>query len=197
MIRNIWAVGRNYAEHAKELGHAVPESNEQPMIFLKAGSSIAQGGLIHLPAFSDDIHFEAEVAFRFGPNRMFSHILVALDLTARDWQNRLKEKGHPWTLAKSFKDACAISEFKELPKDLDLNNLTFTMKVNGVERQRGHTSDMIHKPQKLLDYVVERFPVCEGDLLLTGTPSGVATLRSGDLLDAEIKDVVRAHWRAA
>lgn len=191
MIQNIWAVGRNYAEHAKELGNAVPDaSTSEPMIFLKAGSSIVpNGGRFHLPKFSNDIHHECEVAYVFDQNLQFSEMTLALDLTARDTQNKLKTAGHPWTLAKSFKASCPIGPF--VPAKFDVS---FTFRVNGEIRQTGKTADMVHSAQRLRQYVIDRFPVVPGDLLLTGTPKGVSQLAPGDRLEAEIEGLLKAHW---
>jgi acylpyruvate hydrolase len=198
MIQNIWAVGRNYSDHARELGNAVPDKNAQPMIFLKAGSSIVENGnSIMLPQFSKDIHHECEVALRFGADFSFTEITVALDLTAREVQNKLKAEGHPWTLAKSFKNSCAIGPLVKISPKTDLGRLAFHLIVNGDRRQEGSTSDMIHPIEKLRKYVLERFPVVPGDLLLTGTPKGVARLDSGDLIAAEIEGIVKANWTVA
>ncbi len=195
MIRNIWAVGRNYADHAKELGNQVPSAAGNPMIFLKAGSSaVIGGGEFQLPRFSEDVHHECEITLRFGADLKFDALTVGIDLTARDVQEKAKSQGHPWTLAKSFKAAALIGEFKPLPQNLD--SLPFSLKVNGEVRQAGNTSDMIHSIEKLRQYVVERFPVVPGDLLMTGTPKGVAALQPGDLLDAEIPGVVQMTWRS-
>lgn len=192
MIQNIWAVGRNYAEHAKELGNAVPES---PMIFLKAGSSlVSDGGRFALPKFSQDIHHECEVAFKFDQLLQFSEMTVALDLTARDVQTKLKTAGHPWTLAKSFKASCPIGAFVKAPAPGEWQNLKFTFKVNGEIRQSGHTADMIHSVETLRKYVIEHFPVVPGDLLLTGTPKGVGLLKHGDRLEAEIAGFCKGSW---
>jgi len=191
VIQNIWAVGRNYAEHAKELGNAVPDpQSSEPMIFLKAGSSIVpNGGRFALPKFSSDIHHECEVAYRFDQQLNLTEMTLALDLTARDIQTRLKTAGHPWTLAKSFKASCPLGPF--VPAVFDVK---FTFRVNGEIRQIGQTSDMIHPTEKLRKFVIDRFPVVPGDLLLTGTPKGVAVLKPGDRLEAEIEGVLKANW---
>ena len=191
LIRNIWAVGRNYAEHAKELGNAVPQALGDPMIFLKAGSSAVPstelgGGSFALPTFSKDIHHEAEIALQFGDDFTFSGIAFALDLTAREVQSRLKEKQHPWTLAKSFTAACPLSEIKPLPADWDPAQVTFQFSVNGALRQSGRMQDMIFSAEKLRQFVLECFPVVPGDLLLTGTPSGVGLIQAGDHLQGEV-----------
>lgn len=191
MIQNIWAVGRNYVEHAKELGNSVPT---EPMIFLKAGSSVVKNGAtFKLPSFSSDIHHEVEIAYRFNDEFRFDEMTIALDLTAREVQSKLKAAGHPWTLAKSFKDSCPIGPFVKS----SLEKLSFSLEVNGEIRQSGQTSDMIHSAEQLRLYVLERFPVVPGDLLLTGTPKGVSLLRSGDTLKASIDGHITASWKIA
>jgi 2-keto-4-pentenoate hydratase/2-oxohepta-3-ene-1,7-dioic acid hydratase in catechol pathway len=191
VTQNIWCVGRNYAEHAKELGNAVPDaSTSEPMIFLKSGSTIVpDGGRFLLPKFTDDVHHECEVAYRFNPNLELTEMTLALDLTARDVQSKLKSAGHPWTLAKSFKASCPLGPF--VPASFDVE---FIFKVNGEVRQHGRTSEMIHSTEKLRRFVIERFPVLPGDLLLTGTPKGVSRVGPGDRLEAEIPGVLKAHW---
>lgn len=197
MIRNIWAVGRNYADHAKELGNQVPQAAGDPMIFLKAGSSICHDEEFRLPTFSKDVHFETELVLKFGPNLDFTEFTLGIDLTARDLQDKAKSAGHPWTLAKSFKDACLLGELKPITNGLDLQSLAFSLKVNGEQRQTGNTKHMIHSIEKIRLYVLERFPVVPGDVVMTGTPAGVGQLKAGDHLEAEIPGVLKATWRAA
>ena len=204
LIPNIWAVGRNYADHAKELGNQVPAVAGEPMIFLKAGSgALGNEATFHLPKFTQDIHHEVEIALRFDAQMKFSHVTVSIDLTAREVQNKLKSQGHPWTLAKSFRESCLLGPIVPLTPAMHLQNLDFSLKVNGQIRQNGNTKDMIHNIEKLRQYIVERFPVVEGDFLLTGTPAGVAALKTGDLLEAEIKDLkgpgdsLSASWKVA
>ncbi len=191
LIRNIWAVGRNYASHAKELGNATPSPEGEPIIFLKAGTcavpSIELGGTgFALPTFSEDIHHEAEIALEFGNDLTFCAIGFALDLTAREVQSRLKEKALPWTLSKSFIAGCPLSELKPIPKNFDLDNIHFELHVNGELRQKGHTRDMIFSAEKLRTYLLARYPIVPGDLLLTGTPSGVNLVQKGDKLSGQI-----------
>lgn len=180
MIQNIWAVGRNYAAHAKELGHAVTES---PMIFLKAGSTAVRGSQFHLPAISSDIHHEIEIALRFGPDLQFDAFALALDLTARDRQTELKSKGHPWTLAKSFRESCPLSTDMNLPPG-PVPRFQFELRVNNEVRQRGDTNLMVFDCETLRRYVIASFPVVPGDYLLTGTPEGVGPIKAGDRLSA-------------
>ena len=188
-IQNIWAVGRNYQEHAKELGNSVPKD---PIIFLKAASCIVtEERAIVLPAFSKDIHHEVEIAIQLDHRLQPSRMTLAIDFTARDIQNQLKSGGLPWTLAKSFKDACALGQWVDIA---DVDNLTFSLKVNGEIRQQGHTKDMFFSVDKIIDYLKNHFPLTPGDIILTGTPSGVARVQAGDILDAEIPGKLKAHW---
>ena len=128
MIQNIWAVGRNYAEHAKELGNEVPS---KPLIFLKAGStSTIAAHELHLPSWTSELHHEIELALQFDENLQIDEACIALDLTDREMQNQLKAKGQPWTLAKSFKGACPLSAFFPVNDLEDLSNLDLILKVN-------------------------------------------------------------------
>lgn len=204
MIRNIWAVGRNYKAHAKEMSAAIPT---HPMIFLKAGSCATFRRDVPLFAASNDIHHEVEIALRFGSSAdslghlHFDGAAVALDLTARDIQAELKTQSHPWTLAKSFKYGCPISSMIALSSQAVSNEVPhfkFGLTVNGNVRQNGDTRDMIFDFATLRTYVCERFPVEPGDLLLTGTPSGVAPLKPGDIASAwfksELGHEVQMEW---
>lgn len=193
IIRNIWAVGRNYAEHAKELGNEIPT---EPLIFLKAGScAVMSSSEFTLPTWTTDIHHEVELALQFDEQLQIQKAAVALDLTERTLQSKLKAKGSPWTLAKSFAHACPISDFFTVKNLSDLKNLEITLTVNGELRQKGNTSQMIFSLEQQLEYVRSHFPVCPGDLLLTGTPTGVGPLKRGDQLVAEISGKVRKNWK--
>ncbi|WII73824.1 fumarylacetoacetate hydrolase family protein [Bdellovibrio sp. 22V] len=193
MIQNVWAVGRNYAEHAKELGNEVPT---EPLIFLKAGSCVTLASKeLHLPAWKNELHHEVELALRFDENLQIDEACIALDLTDRDKQNQLKAKGQPWTLAKSFKESCPISNFFPVNDLEELKNLEIILKINGDLRQKGHTSQMIFPLEQLIEFVRHHFPVIPGDLLLTGTPSGVGPFKKGDLLEAEIPGKAKHTWK--
>ncbi|WP_374035262.1 fumarylacetoacetate hydrolase family protein [Bdellovibrio bacteriovorus] len=194
MIRNIWAVGRNYAEHAKELGNEVPT---EPMIFLKAGSTatLAAKELV-VPAWMKEVHHEVELALQFDENLQIDEACIALDLTDRDKQNQLKSKGHPWTLAKSFKGATPLSAFFPVDDLEELKNLEIILKINGETRQMGNTNQMIFSLENLIEFVRQHFPVESGDLLLTGTPAGVGPIRRGDALEAEIVGKMKHQWLA-
>ena len=189
---------RRGAAHAKEMGASVPD---KPMIFLKAGSTATV--LRDIPLFhgSKDIHHELEIALRFGSTPdasgrlQFDGAAIAIDLTARDIQAELKKNSHPWTLAKSFKYSCPISAFASLPAEIP--HFKFELKVNGETRQSGDTHDMVFDFETLRAYVCENFPVEPGDLLLTGTPSGVAALKAGDKATAWFESVNGGHQKVS
>lgn len=189
--QNIWCIGRNYAEHAKELGNAIPTA---PMIFSKAvgclvkskplsdKSSVAE---IRLPAHLTEIHHEMELILRFahptpdGNSFCFDAVAIGLDLTDRKTQAQLKSQGHPWELAKSFSNAAPISPFIPV-KQQDFQNFYFEFAVNGDVRQRGSPQQMLFSPTAIAQYLFQYFPVQAGDYLFTGTPAGVGPLKRGD-----------------
>lgn len=194
MIQNIWCVGRNYAEHAKELGNEIPT---EPLIFLKAGSTATLSAKeLHLPFWIEEVHHEVELALQFDDNLQIDEACIALDLTDRAKQNSLKAKGQPWTLAKSFKEACPLSPFFPVSDLEELKNLDISLKIQGEIRQQGNTDQFIFTLERLLDFVRQHFPVVPGDLLLTGTPSGVGPIRKGDVLEADIKGKMKHTWTA-
>lgn len=186
-------VGRNYAAHARELGNAVPET---PILFLKPSTALAslvQGFAI--PSGRGECHHETEVTVLIG--RTLKHaseaechaaiagIGLGLDLTLRDLQNELKKKGHPWEVAKAFDGAAPLSAFLR-PEGIALDDIRFSLAVNGEPRQRGHSADMITGILPLLAYISGIFTLEPGDVVMTGTPEGVAALRSGDALVLEM-----------
>ncbi len=183
-IKNIWAVGRNYADHAAEMKAKVPKT---PMLFLKAGSCAEWGSKIRLPKWSKEVHHEIELAYLFDENLSFSHVTLALDLTARDAQAEAKAKGTPWTLAKSFTGACPMGAWIDLIEFSSKDELNFELKINQKLVQAGSDKQMIFKPEVLLNYVKNHFPVTDSDVLLTGTPAGVGPLTSGDRVEAILR----------
>lgn len=193
IIRNIWCIGRNYQEHAKELGNEVPTS---PLIFLKAGSCASvNSNEIHLPWWVEDVHHEVEFALKINTYYQVIEGAVALDLTERKLQTEAKKSGLPWTLAKSFDGACAISSFFSMKKFDDFRDRRLRLWVNDQLRQEGRTSQMIFSFEQILDFVQERFPVCPGDIILTGTPSGVGPLKAGDHVKVEIENEITHSWK--
>ena len=196
---NIWAVGRNYANHARELGNDIPK---KPLIFLKAGSTLSRSQKISLPSWSTDVHHEVELILQIGPDFQVTKVGLALDLTERAAQAEAKKMGLPWTMAKSFKNSTPISELVDFDSNASnlksLQNLELKLWVNDQLRQDGHTSQMIFKIPELIQYVQNIFPVEVGDLLLTGTPEGVGPLQHGDHVRAEISGlssgIISASW---
>ncbi|KAF9520017.1 hypothetical protein BS47DRAFT_1455801 [Hydnum rufescens UP504] len=184
--RKIVAIGRNFAEHAKELNNAVPK---EPFFFLKPTSSyLANRGCI--------VHHEVELGVVIGrPGRDIpasqsdSHVLgyaLAIDMTARNIQDKVKKAGLPWSAAKGFDTFTPISSF--IPKSAipDAHNVNLWLKVNGAFRQNGNTSDMLFQIPRLIEHVSSIMALEEGDLILTGTPSGVGPILEGDKITAGI-----------
>lgn len=195
IIKNVWAVGRNYAEHAKEMNADVPK---EPMFFLKAGSTLETGSVIRLPEWSKEVHHELELAYWVDEDLNYSHVALAIDLTARDAQNLAKSKGQPWTLSKSFKAACPISSWISLDNIQSQSSLQFVLIKNGQKVQQGNFGDMLFKPDQLLNHVKTYYPLSAYDVILTGTPSGVSSLNHGDSLQAvlqsEKREILACHW---
>lgn len=183
-------VGRNYAEHAKELNNSIPQS---PIFFIKPSTAITTlSPGFSIPKNQGACHFELEIACLIGkpsgPDVLDRVIGVglALDLTLRTLQDELKQKGHPWERAKAFDGACPVSGFVEIEKITDINKLALELVVNGVVRQRDCASQMIFPVASLLAQMNECFTLLPGDLVLTGTPSGVGALNAGDQLQAKL-----------
>ena len=196
-IGKILCIGRNYADHIKELGNEPPE---RPVIFMKPASCVIfEGEEIVIPPYSADCHHEAELALLVGTKgkdipegRALSHIAgygVAIDLTLRDVQGEQKKKGLPWEIAKGFDTACPLSPFVPAGRVADPQALRIQLSVNGEPRQDGSTALMIHRIPELVSYLSSIFTLAPGDLILTGTPAGVGPIKSGDLVVAEISEV--------
>lgn len=196
-IGKILCIGRNYAEHIKELGNATPEA---PVIFIKPASSvIGEGETIVIPSDSHDCHHEAELAVLIGRkgkdipvDQAMDYIAgygVGIDLTLRDVQGELKKKGLPWEIAKGFDTSCPLSAFVEASRVADPQNLKIRLTVNGEIRQDGNTSMMIHRIPAIISHMSRNFTLDPGDVILTGTPAGVGRIVSGDTLAAEIPGV--------
>lgn len=195
LTQNIWCVGRNYADHTKEMHASIPKT---PLIFLKSGNCLNPNSTIQLPEWSKDIHHEIELAFLIDENLSFSHITLALDLTARDAQNSAKKKGDSWTLAKSFHGACPVGSWISILDIKDLMSLNFFLKKNNIIVQQTLVSDMLFKPPQLLSFIRDHFPIAKNDIILTGTPAGVGPIYIGDVLHAEIhsekQTLLTCHW---
>ena len=190
LTRNIWAVGRNYADHASEMKAELPKA---PLFFLKSGNCLSLSSKIILPKWSNEIQHEIEIAYLLDEDLKYSHMTLALDLTARDAQNIAKQKGQPWTLAKSFTDSCPIGPWISLADIPQPQNLEFALLINNQTTQISTWNDMLFKPDALLTYAREHYPVTAHDIILTGTPSGVGQLTSGDQLKAYLRDITSPH----
>ncbi len=204
-IGKIVCIGRNYAEHIRELGNETPEA---PVVFIKPSSSVVgDGGTVMIPAYSRECHYEAELALLIGTagkdigvERAMDHVAgygVAIDLTLRDVQAELKKKGLPWEIAKGFDTACPLSVFAEASGVADPHALRIRLAVNGETRQDGHTSMMIHRIPEILAYMSARFTLEPGDVILTGTPAGVGRVAPGDRLHAEIPGIATVRVTVA
>jgi 5-carboxymethyl-2-hydroxymuconate isomerase len=196
-VGKIVCIGRNYVEHIKELHNKIPD---KPVIFIKPASSIiGEGGMIVIPPHSTDCHHEVELAVLIGTraknvdaNNALDHVAgyaVALDLTLRDLQSTQKEKGLPWEIAKAFDTACPLSAFVPADQVGDPQRLQIKLTVNDMTRQDGNTKDMMLSVAQLIAAASTYFTLEDGDILLTGTPSGVGRIVSGDRLVAEIERV--------
>ncbi|QIP15344.1 fumarylacetoacetate hydrolase family protein [Spirosoma aureum] len=192
----IIAVGRNYAEHIKELNNEQPDD---PVIFLKPETAIPlKNEPFFYPSFSQDVHYEVEILVkinRVGKNieekfahKYYDEIGIGIDFTARDVQSRLKAKGLPWELAKGFNGSAPISPFVPKTNFPDLQNLNFRLDINGETRQLGNTSLMLFKIDYLISFVSQYFLLQQGDVIFTGTPKGVGPVQIGDRLTAYIED---------
>ena len=191
----IICIGRNYAEHAKELGNEIPEN---PVIFMKPDTAVLKKGSdFYIPEFSDDVHYELEVVLKISKggkyiqeekaSNYFDEIGLGIDFTARDLQSKLKEKGLPWELAKGFDGSAIVSEFYK-KSDFDMRNLSFSLMKNKEKVQDGNTSMMIFSPEKIIAFVSQYFTLKTGDLIFTGTPQGVGKVAENDILQAFLED---------
>jgi len=195
-IKSIYCIGRNYAEHAKELNNPLPSS---PLVFLKPQSSICyDGDTIIIPTQSSDIHHEVELVLvisKISSNisegealNSIGGIGVGIDFTARDIQQEAKKLGHPWAISKGFDTFAPISTFIPLSTIDDIHNLDLTLSINGEQRQSGNTKDMIFNVETIISYLSKIFTLYPGDLIFTGTPSGVSSINKGDIITASIQE---------
>ncbi|MBP9186142.1 MAG: fumarylacetoacetate hydrolase family protein [Bacteroidia bacterium] len=190
----ILCVGRNYSEHAKELGNAVPEN---PVIFSKPDTALLKNGEpFYHPDFSNDIHHEIELVIKISKmgkkidpkfaKNYYNEIALGIDFTARDLQAKLKEKGLPWELAKAFDGSAVIGDFTAI-EGKDLSNLKFSLIKNGEMVQQGNSAQMIFSFDEIVSFVSQYFTLKVGDLIYTGTPAGVSKINIGDKLQGFIE----------
>ncbi len=193
----IFAIGRNYAEHIKELNNERPD---EPVIFTKPDTAILKNNApFYYPDFSKDIHHEVELVLRIckeGKNideqfayKYFDSIGIGIDFTARDLQSKAKEKGLPWDIAKGFNGSAPISDkFIPVANFSDLSNVNFKLEIDGQLKQQGNTSLMLFSFSYIVNYLSKFFTLKTGDLIFTGTPKGVGPVAIGNTLSAYIEN---------
>lgn len=190
----IICIGRNYANHAKELGNAIPK---EPVIFLKPETALLpKKNPFFIPDFTNDLHHELELVVRINrvgksieerfAHRYYNQITVGIDFTARDIQRNCKKNGLPWEKAKAFDGSAPIGDWIDL-NDLDVQNLNIELNKNGLSVQSGNTRDMIFTVDRLIEEVSKYFTLKIGDLIFTGTPASVAAVSKNDELEAFIE----------
>ncbi|HTL83257.1 MAG TPA: fumarylacetoacetate hydrolase family protein [Bacteroidia bacterium] len=187
-------IGRNYAEHAKEMNSPVPT---EPVLFLKPETAYLKSGEpFYYPEFTKDLHHEIEIVLKFEKmgkhidkqfaDRYYTEIGLGIDFTARDLQMKCKEKGLPWEKAKAFDFSAPLGKFLPVHSFPDLYNIDFRLDINGKTVQRGNTKDLIFKFDALVAYASQFFTIKKGDYLFTGTPEGVGPVKIGDRLEGYI-----------
>ena len=192
----IICIGRNYVNHAKELGNQIPS---EPLFFLKPETAIQpKGHPFFIPDFSDDIHYEVELVVKIdktGKNieekyayKYYNEIGLGIDFTARDIQEECKAKGLPWEKAKGFDGAAQISRTFINKSELDLNDISFLLEKNGEQVQVGNSKNMLFSFDKIISYISKFYTLKIGDLIYTGTPEGVGKVEEGETLKGFIGD---------
>lgn len=192
----IICIGRNYRDHITELKSAIPSA---PVFFLKPDTSLViRNRPFYYPDFSKQIHYEVELVLKIckvGKNiqKRFAHsyfqeIGIGIDFTARDIQEQCKQKGLPWTIAKGFDNAAPIGKFLLKDKFHDLNEIKFHLDLNGNTVQEGNSSEMMFSFDDVISYISHYITLRNGDLIFTGTPSGVGAVKIGDKLEAFIEN---------
>ncbi len=191
----IFCVGRNYADHAKELGNAVPE---EPVIFMKPKSALLQPHTpFYYPEFSNELHYEAELVLRISKNgkyiqqkhasKYYNAITVGIDFTARDVQADLKKKGLPWEKAKAWDNSAVTGRWIDITPEMLKHPIKFSLANNGDIVQHGNSADMIFSFDKIVENISQYFSLNIGDLIYTGTPAGVGECVVGDYLEGYLE----------
>ena len=192
----IICIGRNYSEHARELGNETPI---EPVFFLKPDTAISpKGHPFFIPDFSNNVQHEVELVVRINrlgkhieekfAHKYYNQIGLGIDFTARDIQQELKDKGHPWEKAKGFDGSAVISRRYLDKNELKLAELNFSLKKNGAVVQSGNTQQMLFNIDKIIAYISQFYTLKIGDLIYTGTPSGVGQVNAGDILEGFIEE---------
>jgi 2-keto-4-pentenoate hydratase/2-oxohepta-3-ene-1,7-dioic acid hydratase in catechol pathway len=199
----IFCIGQNYVAHIRELSNPMPQ---KPVIFMRPLSClVAPGDPVHFPKHGKQLHYEVEVVVRIGKQGRdiderdaLSHIdalTLGADLTLRDLQIEAKQNGLPWDQAKAFDQSAPLGEFLAYdPASIDLNDLNFRCRINGELRQDGNTNDMLFGFERLIAELSSIWTLCPGDMIYTGTPSGVGPLQIGDVLEVENDQIGTFSW---
>ena len=188
-------VGRNYAAHAKELNNAIPET---PLLFIKSSNTLVDlDNQIFIPKNTGECHHELEIAILIGRQLTKANIQqsksgieavgLALDLTLRELQSELKSKGQPWEKAKSFDGACPMTGFMPIDNFPSLSDISFSLQKNKILAQKGNSKNMLFDIVSLISQISDSFTLYRGDIILTGTPEGVASLNPGDRITLELE----------
>jgi len=188
----IICIGRNYADHVKELGNEMPE---EPVIFMKPKSALLQAHTpFYYPEFTNELHYECELVLRVCKNgkyiqerhasNYYNGITVGIDFTARDIQDECKKKGLPWEKAKAFDNSAAVGKFMDIGPDFNRKNVNFSFQKNGETVQTGNSGNMIFNFDRLVSNISNYFSLNIGDMIFTGTPAGVGECVVGDVLEA-------------
>ena len=187
----IFCIGRNYVDHAKELNNPVPA---EPLIFMKPPTALVVNNKpFFYPDFTRDLHYEGEIVLRICKNgrsvqpefahRYYDAVAFGIDFTARDLQDKLKQKGHPWEIAKGFDYSAPVSQWVPLEQLSNPGNISFQLKKNGSVVQDGHTLDLIFSFDTLIVHISQYFTLQRGEMIFTGTPAGVGPVQTGDVLE--------------
>ena len=203
-VNRIFCIGKNYADHVAELAHLGHAPDGDCVIFMKPASAIVpEGQAIRLPRGRGSIHHEAELVVMLTGGgadipvdealAQVAGLTLGLDLTLRELQTTLKQKGAPWEIAKAFDGAAPLGDFKPF-LDQDLQALEFTCHVNGVLRQHGHTRDMLYSVARQISILSQTWALEPGDIIYTGTPKGVGPLKAGDSITLESASIGRFEW---
>lgn len=192
----IICIGRNYAEHAKEMNSAVPT---EPVFFMKPDTALLKEGDFYIPEFTKDLHHEIELVLKICKvgkhieeqfaHKYYDEIGLGIDFTARDIQAKCKEKGLPWEKAKAFDNSAPLGKMVKKEELGDLNNIQFELKINGESRQIGNSKDLIFSFDKVISYVSQFLTLKQGDLIYTGTPEGVGPVKMEDKMEGFINGV--------
>ncbi len=201
--KRVFCIGRNYADHIKELSDQVPE---KPVIFMKPETSLVPEGVdVNFPTHGKEFHYETELVLLIGKegkpvnvNKALDYVAgisLGFDLTMRDVQRYLLPKGLPWELCKAFDQSAPIGKFVEKEKIKDLNSIEFFGKVNGKVVQHGNSKQMMNSFETLVFEISQAWKLLPGDLIYTGTPSGIGPVSRGDTITAESDEIGSFSWK--